>query len=144
MWTSKRQRHPLFKVKVDSDEDVSAAAKLAAESVKIEKNEMIGEKWLTMKELFYTDFLDGVLVVYVLLFTSFIFFPGLFLQIPFWVVFLVPTAAGSSLVVVLPLFGGSAVTAISSESDWWFMFVGFQWCLCVSVVGSSDTRPLFP
>ncbi|AET05303.1 hypothetical protein MtrunA17_Chr8g0390741 [Medicago truncatula] len=95
MWTSKRQQQPSFKVKVDSDEDVSAAAKLSAETVKIEKNEMVGEKWLTMKVLIYTDFLDGVLVVYVLLFTSFNFFPGLFLHIPFWVVFLAPTAAGS-------------------------------------------------
>lgn len=64
-WTSKRQRRPSFKVKVDSGEDVSAAAKLAAESVKIEKNETVGEKWLTMKELFDTGFLDGVPVVYV-------------------------------------------------------------------------------
>jgi len=65
-WTSKRQRRPSFKVKVDSGEDVSGAAKLAAEkSVAIEKNETVCEKWLTMKELFDTGFLDGVPVVYV-------------------------------------------------------------------------------
>jgi hypothetical protein len=132
-------------VQVYSSEDVSAAAKLAVESVKIEKNETVGEKWLTMKELFDTGFLDDVPVVYIMLFTLFnFFFRGLFLQILFWVVFLVPTAAESWSVVAPPLIGGSTITAVSSESNLWFVFVGFWWCLCVFVVGSPDKRPLFP
>lgn len=70
LWTSKRQRRPSFKLKVES-EDASAASAISTASVEKAKakakakNVVVNSKPLTCKELFDTGFLDGVPVVYV-------------------------------------------------------------------------------
>ncbi|CAI8602516.1 unnamed protein product [Vicia faba] len=63
LWTSKRQRRPSFKLKVDSQEDNTSADKAAA--VCSTKSVVANEKLMTVKELFDTGLLDGVPVVYV-------------------------------------------------------------------------------
>lgn len=68
LWTSKRQRRPSFKLKVES-EDASAASAISTASVEKAKAKakkvVVNSKPLTCKELFDTGFLDGVPVVYV-------------------------------------------------------------------------------
>ncbi|GAU41927.1 hypothetical protein TSUD_25680, partial [Trifolium subterraneum] len=64
LWTSKRQRRPSFKLKVESEDDGSAD-KVVARVVNTKKSVAFNEKLLSVKELFDTGLLDGVPVVYV-------------------------------------------------------------------------------
>jgi hypothetical protein len=64
LWTSKRQRKPSFKLKVESEDDGSGD-KVAARVVNTKKSVAFNEKLMSVKELFDTGLLDGVPVVYV-------------------------------------------------------------------------------
>ncbi|XP_073223686.1 uncharacterized protein [Cicer arietinum] len=67
LWTSKRQRKPSYKMKVESEQDASAvnvAVRVAKENTNT-KSIVVNKKPMTVKELFDTGLLDGVPVVYV-------------------------------------------------------------------------------
>jgi len=119
-WTSKRQWRPSFKVKVDSGEDVSAAAKLAAERTK----QLVRSGW-TWRSFLILIFMMVFLLFMSCFLRSLIFFVGLFLQIPFWVFFLfLRQRRVGRWWLRRCLVAARTITVVSSESNWWL-------CVCV-------------